>query len=131
MEKSSKSVPRKQSKIGNTISTSPAIYWCFVLNNYTKIEKNISVPEFLNEICEKWVYGIEIGKEKQTPHLQGYCKLKRKMRFSALRKYNERIHWEKANNKEALCEYCKKDGNIMTNIKFKKLGKWNKILWKP
>jgi len=63
---------------GNTISSaltvkrqvSPAIRWCFTLNNYTE-EQISSIVPIIKEKCRLGIFGKELG-ESGTPHLQGY-----------------------------------------------------------
>lgn len=87
---------------------SEAKRWCFTLNNYTEEEYKI-----LGE--QEWTYlciGREKGKE-ETPHLQGYIEFQNKKRLTALKKINERIHWEKLKGKPwQAANYCKKDGDF-------------------
>lgn len=68
---------------GNTISPtvkqiSPAIKWCFTLNNYT-IENCSSIVLKVQRSCKFAIVGKEIG-EGGTPHLQGYVEFKTKVR---------------------------------------------------
>lgn len=107
--------------------------WCFTLNNYTENDlKNI--VDALNS-DDKYIIGKEVG-EKGTPHLQGYINFSKKCRLTALKKFNNKIHWEKCKGTEdENIEYCSKDGNYLTNLKIKKplkilkeeqLYKWQK-----
>lgn len=89
--------------VGNTRDP-PAISWCFTLNNYT--EENIN--ELLTLGSKVLVFQEEIGEEK-TPHLQGFIQFKTKTRFSALKKINDKIHWEKAKSIKHALEYARKD----------------------
>lgn len=96
---------------GNTISPplnkiSPAIRWCFTLNNWTKEELCSIVPTF-REKSKMWIIGDEIG-ESGTPHLQGYVEFKTKLRPMGLFSF-KRIHWEKSKgSKEENIAYCSK-----------------------
>lgn len=57
------------------------------------------------------IYGREVG-ENGTPHLQGYVTFKSQKKFSTLKRWNDRIHWEKAIKPHgANINYCEKDGN--------------------
>lgn len=102
------SVPTK-SEGGNTKtpSSSPALYWCFTLNNYT--ENDILSLESLP--CSKvptLVFQHEVG-ESGTPHLQGALKFKKKLRPMSLG-LSKRIHWEvmRAKDRKDAFEYCLK-----------------------
>lgn len=108
-------------KEGNTISppspgkvkqVSPAIRWCFTLNNWTEDElKQISsIVPWKTRFA---IVGSEGLGENQTPHLQGYIEFKNKSRpFNIFN--NKRIHWEKAKgNKQDNIAYCSKENNIL------------------
>lgn len=118
------------SENGNTKGHShPKKLWAFTLNNYTD-QDLINVPEMLNHLCTKWVFGIEKGEEKEIPHLQGQLTLKKKKRLTALKKLDIRIHWEPTRNEDASVDYCKKEGKVFTNEIQKSYGKWESIKWK-
>lgn len=79
--------------------------YCLTLNNYTEEEL-----ERLKSIEHKY---IVLGKEKGeqgTPHIQGYVEFYKPKQLSALKKINERIHWERrlGTAREASA-YCKKE----------------------
>lgn len=106
---------------GNTITPpssskfqiSPAIRWCFTLNNYENIDISSIVLCFSNN-CKVAIVGKEIG-ESGTPHLQGYCEFKKKCRPKGL--LTDRIHWEKAKgNRDANINYCSKENNVIYSI---------------
>ncbi len=85
---------------------SPAIRWCFTLNNYSK-EEHSSIVSVFDTKARLFVIGDEIGK-CGTPHLQGYVEFKTKCRPFNLFAFN-RIHWEKAiKSKEENISYCSK-----------------------
>lgn len=87
---------------------SPSKRWCFTLNNYTEEEHSSIVLTFRDK-CSKWIIGKEIG-ESGTPHLQGYCEFKTKVRATSALSFTKRIHWEKAKGTPLEnYEYCKKD----------------------
>ena len=93
---------------GNTSSQiSPALHWCFTLNNYTmKDVEDISS----NSSIKSYIFQEEEGEEK-TPHLQGYVCFKKKLRPKGL--FTDRIHWEKCRNVKASIAYCQKgEGRI-------------------
>jgi hypothetical protein len=87
--------------------------WCFTLNNYSVEEKNSISKLCLDNIG---IIGDEVGDEG-TPHLQGYIKFNKAIRLTALKKINNRIHWEKSKgtDKENFL-YCSKDNNFIQNI---------------
>jgi len=87
---------------------SPAIGWCFTLNNYTPEEEE-KIQSSILSLCRMGFYNREIGGMKNIPHLQGYIEFKVKGRpinvFGI-----PRIHWEKAKgNKDENFMYCSKD----------------------
>lgn len=85
---------------------SPAVRWCFTLNNWTDSEYSSIVPIFRNN-CKLVIIGSEVG-DSGTPHLQGYCEFKTKLRPKSL--FVARFHWEKAKgNKTQNINYCSKD----------------------
>lgn len=106
---------------GNTISpspkqVSPAIRWCFTLNNYT-IEDCSSIVLTIKDKCKKAIVGKEVG-ENGTPHLQGYLELKSKGRPVGIFK-NSRIHFEKSKgNAESNETYCSKDNDLLIRFGF-------------
>lgn len=79
--------------------------WIFTLNNYTE-EEEITLQELPG--CTYMVYGKEIGKNN-TPHLQGFVTFKAMKRLSAMKKINNRAHWEVAKSISRINrEYCMK-----------------------
>ena len=103
---------------GNTISPStkqisPAIRWCFTLNNYTN-EEYSSIIDIFRIKSKLYIIGDEIG-ECGTPHLQGYVEFKSKLRPLGLFSF-KRIHWEKAKgSKEENITYCSKQ-NVIASL---------------
>lgn len=91
--------------------------WMLTLNNYMDAE----VKQLQNIADCKYVFQEEKGKEKGTPHLQGYFKFKQPKTLAAMKKINGRAHWEAAKNEFAVKEYCHKidtrNGKIYANIK--------------
>lgn len=110
---------------GNTKSSSSrdnAYYkWFFTFNNYTE-EDIIMLRLLFDRICKLYKFQEETG-ENGTRHLQGAISLIKKERFNTIKKYNEKIHWEKTRNEEAAMNYaCKEEtrtGRIYTNEKLK------------
>lgn len=113
--------------------------FAFTLNNYT--DEEIEALKKMSQCLI--VFGKEICPKTGTPHLQGYVEFKNQKDFSALKKFNERIHWEAAIAKrECNLRYCGKDENIIFNtfekvinpIKFKKQQilekQYSNIEWK-
>lgn len=82
--------------------------WCFTLNNFSEND----IDTILDWPCRYLVFGKEVGVEG-TPHLQGYVQFNKTLRFSQLKKLNERIHWEQARGSpKQASDYCKKDGDF-------------------
>jgi hypothetical protein len=92
----------------------PAVHWVFTYNNYS-LEEIISIEKDLKQICEKYVFQEETG-ENENKHLQGYIMAKTKIRFSALKKINDKIHWEKCKSPIDAIKYCQKDETRTGNI---------------
>lgn len=100
---------------------SPAKKWTFTYNNYESSERSV-LYELFTDICEKFMFQEETG-ENGTPHLQGFCIFKDKLRPLSL-KLNKSIHWEKMKgNVDQNISYCSKSktksGQLYTNIKTK------------
>lgn len=117
-------VPSSAEGGGNTISppskqSSPAIRYCFTLNNYTD-EEYSSICSKITECCKISCIGKEIG-ESGTPHLQGYLEFKNKSRpLSIFKNVCNRIHFEKSKgDKEDNLKYCSKE-NLTFSIGFPK-----------
>jgi len=97
-----------KSKSGNTKQISPARNWCFTFNNYT--EANIEAISSSLKDCSKYVFCKEVGKQCETPHLQGYVEFKTKVRPLSVISFTN-IHWEKCKGtKQQNEEYVTKDG---------------------
>jgi len=109
VESNTKSQPKKQ---GLQLKS-----WFFTYNNYTLTDIETIETKF-KEICETYVFQQEKGAEG-TPHLQGFIKLKKKMRWTEFGLPKE-IHWEKprsdANCEEYCCKEETRDGKVFTNI---------------
>lgn len=118
MTKNSSNSSKKRGKFGNTRSqTSPARYWCFTLNNYTKkdIENLLKIEK---DLVPRYVFQEETGAPEEvnagTPHLQGFIdfgKGKKNRPINLFFKYlkHKRTHWEKTRNVEKSIEYCQKE----------------------
>lgn len=86
--------------------------WCFTYNNYSAEEENNLVDDLRSE-ANYYIIGHEKGEEG-TPHLQGYCEFKKRVRLSFLKNLSKRIHWEVRRGKQMQAiEYCKKDNSWM------------------
>lgn len=84
---------------------------CFTLNNYTQEEYDFL---FTCKLFRYAILGKEIG-ESDTPHIQGYAVLTKRMRLNALKKeLGNRIHFEsRKGTHEQARDYCKKDDNYV------------------
>lgn len=99
---------------GNT--NSRARRWCFTLNNYTAEELSHCLS-YVESHGYLYCIGEERGEEKETEHLQGYIEFKNQVRFSTLRHFLERAHWEKARGtREQNRQYCSKGGRTHCNL---------------
>lgn len=87
----------------------PARNWIFTLNNYTPQDYHqLSTTE-----CTYLIIGKEVG-QNGTPHLQGYIQFKKKLRLTALKKINQKAHWEKARGTpQENKDYCSKEGDFI------------------
>lgn len=111
--------------------------FCFTFNNYTEEEEKKLIEE-LEKNAKYAVFGHEEG-EQGTKHLQGFVVWEKMRRPAALKKINEKIHWENTHgtSKQA-SDYCKKDGKdiyekgevpLDVNERNKKNGEANKVKW--
>lgn len=94
--------------------------WCLTLNNWTQKEYDDLIYFLSSNSSNKCIIGKE-GDEK-TPHLQIYINLNEKIRFTALKKINKRLHIEGCRGTEMEnIKYCSKEGNFWThNLKVPK-----------
>ena len=73
------------------------------------------MEEFLRESTAYYIVGREVGKEKETPHLQGYCQLIKKTRLKVIgdkwvARLGVRPHIESCKgNAESNIAYCSKE----------------------
>lgn len=89
---------------------SPAIAWCFTLNNYSE-EQIEKIQSSIETHCRVGFFNKEVGKKCGTPHLQGYIEFKKKNRPLGVFGIRE-IHWAKAKgNLDQNFKYCSKDAN--------------------
>jgi hypothetical protein len=95
--------------------------YCFTLNNYSEEELNNLIGFFSSNSSNKYIIGKERGELKDTPHLQCYCNFSTKIRFSAIKKINERLHIEPCRGNELEnIKYCSKEGNFISNMRVPK-----------
>jgi len=82
-----------------------ASWWAITLNNPTQedCELLIAPPPFVSEM---W-YQLEHAPTTGTPHFQ-MCLHTTQQRFAAIKEFLPRAYIEKAKNKDALVNYCKK-----------------------
>lgn len=82
--------------------------WEFTWNNYTDDD-----IKYINDLAYDYIiYGKEIGKEKNTPHLQGFIYFETAKTFNRMRKMMKNNHIEEARCYDALIKYSSKDGDI-------------------
>lgn len=100
----------------------------FTINNWTEESKE-HLNKFGEENARYMVYGEELGEEKQTPHLQGYCELKKRTRFKRLKMdFVHGAHLEKRRGTaQEAADYCKKDGQVTEIGAISKPGKRNDL----
>ncbi len=103
-------------KSGNTNQISPALNWCFTLNNYTSNDIKM-FKDIPSSIVPKFIFQEETG-ETGTPHLQGYLRFTTKKRPKSVFDCN-RIHWEKCRNVTKSIAYCQK-GDTRTGEVFRR-----------
>lgn len=96
--------------------------WCLTLNNYSLEEYNDIKELFSSNSSNKWIIGKEKG-EGGTPHLQMYCNFADKIRFTAIKKINPRLHIEVKyhwSTERQNLKYCSKEGDFESNVKVPK-----------
>lgn len=115
---------------GNTKGQSTQRYqWFFTFNNYEE-QDIIRLKMRFSDLCKWYVFEKEIG-ENGTPHLQGNFSLKKKLRLTALKKWDKRIHWEPTRNVDAAINYCMKETDIYTNLDLDDYTEYDDVKWKP
>lgn len=81
----------------------------FTWNNYSEEDKEY-LAAFAKSYCKYMIFGEEVG-EKNTPHLQGYCRLSSQRSFGKVKKWLPKCHIEKRQGtEEQAIVYCMKDG---------------------
>ncbi len=128
-----------QRGLGNT-KTKPtrSRKWCFTLNNYTD-EEYTSITNYCKKSKLTYCIGKELGKDKKTPHLQGYIEYKNPVSFNTLKKLLPKAHIEKARGTKAQnFDYCSKDGKAEKSLTFQETldkmileDEYSNIQWKP
>lgn len=96
-------------------------HWCFTWNNYPE-----DCDEKLKALLDEGkviylIYQREVG-ESGTPHLQGFLTYSKRVRLSALKKIDDSIHFEPAQNVKASINYCKKDDTRVEGTEFVEHG---------
>lgn len=93
------------------------VYWSFTWNNYHKEMIEI-IFNVLKSECDWYIIQEEEGEEKNTPHLQGTLKLKKRKRLSELRRIYDKISWRATMKIACMAAYCsrkeKRTGRIWT-----------------
>lgn len=97
----------------------------FTINNPTEDDIN---KIHNHEDIQYVIYGREVG-ENLTQHLQGYCELKKKMRFPAVKVIFPRayIARRRGTQKQAIAYCCKDDQNPYIRGEPKRQGKRNDV----
>lgn len=96
--------------------------FCFTKNNYTD-EDIVKIREYDYKYL---IYGLEIGEEKGTPHLQGYCELRNPTSLTKLQPIFGHIEARRGTANEA-ADYCKKSGNFYEDGEISKQGSRNDL----
>lgn len=102
---------------GNTKSSARLRRACFTLNNYSEDDVSHCLSYLTDHL---YVIGREVG-EQGTPHLQGYVEFKNQVRFSTLKNFLPKAHWEKARgNRDQNITYCSKGEQVTSNFPMKR-----------
>lgn len=98
--------------------------FCWTLNNYTDDEIQF-IRDKVAPLCHFMVFGYEIAPETGTPHLQGYCRLKKQMYVNKARNFVRRWHInneEMKGTEEQNYIYCRKLKEKVPNEKWEEFG---------
>lgn len=96
----------------------------FTINNWTDEDYS----NLLTLPSTYIIIGKENGTEQNTPHLQGYCELIRKVSFNKLKKMIPRAHLERRlGSSQQASDYCKKENNYYEHGKLSNPGKRNDL----
>ena len=94
------------------------------IRNGETFEQGFNSCKSVGDLCDKYIFGEEYGKEGKTPHIQGafILKGKTKMRATTIAKlFKNGATLRKLKNWNCAFQYCQKEGNnILTNCKIKK-----------
>jgi len=108
-------------------------HWVFTINNWT--EKDLPDPTLFDYL----IINKEVGGEKHTPHLQGYCVFRRRMRRSGVSKIlprarlavkkgtvDEASHYCGKPHAGCICGCCEdaRADEIENDILFEMAGEW-------
>lgn len=101
--------------------------YCFTINNWC--EWDIVDIEKLQETCEYYIYGKEVG-ESGTPHLQGFVRFKNGITFARIKQLLPRAHIEvQRGTPFEAAEYCKKEGDYVEWGELKSGARSTKQRW--
>ncbi len=87
--------------------------YCFTLNNW--VDNDEAILAAVHETHLNYlIYGKEVSPTTNTPHLQGFLTLKKKISLAGLKKlFGTRYHWEATEGTSLQAStYCKKDGDV-------------------
>jgi len=86
--------------------------YCFTINNPTFKDHYDMLT--LADMCDYFIFGIEKGSIKETPHIQGYLYKHNKINFNTVKKHIPRAHIEIAKGTpEQNTIYCSKEGHYL------------------
>ena len=94
-------------------------HWCITWNNPPK---DLTLEQLVSNITKRYqikycVLANEIGKEKGTPHIQGFISFKNCIQYNSVKSlFNNQAYCEEMkenSNPYANEVYCKKDGNYV------------------
>lgn len=88
-----KIVPKSSGKSGNTKQISCKKKWCFTIHKWTNDDKLMIENNIKFQSSECYGYAHELGKNGNTPHLQGFVVFSNKLRPKGL--LRKEVHWEK------------------------------------
>jgi len=98
----------RRKKVGN-----PVINWTFTLNNYEQEDFEFLDTLFSQAHFKYLINGKEICPTSGTPRSKGFLQLKKKQRFTGVKKLlGSKYHIEEAIYPELAKDYCKKDGEF-------------------
>lgn len=138
-------VPDSSKTGGNTrpqsFQPSPSKNWVFTLHISSSSDRS-KVPmlcKFLDTTCDKYLFALELGDKGETPHFQGFCTFKKKVRALSITP-DKTIHWEKMKGRPSdSYKYCTKEGfetwskglpvPLKSPITDEQFFPWQKKLW--